>query len=495
MKVLRVILFGWFFAACGCGGGGGSGPAPALRFQLTQVTPPDQAEDVPLSQELDLIFSKAVDSSSLTQETVQVVAESGDVIPGDRSVPFLSPGIVRFLPRSPYLPFAVHTIRVTTGVLDVDGAPLDQDYVFQFQTQEKGPVFPTQQQVIDKGDLLVRGRWFHRMTRMATGTFLVAGGYGADNGALADAEHLVPSLGQSFLLASRLAQPRAGHVQILLKDGRVLLAGGEAGDQPFLPLSSCEIFNPATFAFSRAASMTAARSFAEAALLPDGRVLVVGGQSLGAPGTQFRDDAEIYDPVADAWTPVASTMAARRTGHFVAAVDPLGILVVGGTSGVPSAERFDPLSGLFRSDVGAPRFDHYFAAATLLDDGRPVLVGGLGNRGITIHDPGFGFLAGTNTMLAERTFATATALSGGRALIVGGTDYSSTPPILSDTLDLFYPVGHTGKVLRVPGVFLPRPTSHHAAAVDLNGVVWITGGLPDNLFFPGLRQAVVILPE
>jgi hypothetical protein len=89
----------------------------------------------------------------------------------------------------------------------------------------------------------------------------------------------------------RLAQPRADHTQILLGDGRVLIAGGVAAE---VALSSCEIFDPETFSLRLAAPMRRAHVGARAFRLLGDRVLVID-----APGS-----AELFDPSADAWETV-----------------------------------------------------------------------------------------------------------------------------------------------------------------------------------------------
>jgi hypothetical protein len=69
---------------------------------------------------------------------------------------------------------------------------------------------------------------------------------------------------------------RRGAVAAPLPDGRVLVAGSyyDGGDHY---LSSAEVFNPATSAFTPVGDMGIARVRAAAAPLPDGRVLVAGG--------------------------------------------------------------------------------------------------------------------------------------------------------------------------------------------------------------------------
>lgn len=482
-------------ALASCGGGGSGGPAPAVvEFQVTQVTPFNQSDDVPLTAEINVIFSKEVDPGSLNPDSLQVVAESGDAIAGDRLVAPLNRGVVRFLPKANYFPFARHTIRVTPDVRDAQGNPLDRTYEFEFQTQEAGPVLPGPAQVEDLGGLLKRGRWLHRMTLLPNNRFIVIGGYGANNQTLAMAENLVLPLEESFLIPSTLRRPRAAHGQVMLGDGRILVIGGEASSEPFIPLDDCEIFDPVSFEFELAAPMNFARSFADATVLNDGRVLVTGGQSLAQSGVVFREDAEIYDPVTDTWTLVPEPMHAGRTGHFSLTLAGGDVVIVGGESGVPSAARWLQVSNAFAPAFSLPNFPHFFGAGAYLSGGRLLVASGLNSKGVTIYDPGFGFLGAVNLMADERAFATATAFADGRVLIVGGLDAATLPVLIHDTIDVFFPIGQSGRVFRAE-IRLPLPTSHHAAALGSDGAVWITGGIPTDLNFPGLRQVTVIRPE
>lgn len=496
---LRLAALAAAVVVAGCGGsGGGGGSAPQVAFSVTAVTPTDSSADVPLTEQINVFFSKPVDPASVDTSSFEVKAESGDVIRGSREVPRLNQSIVRFVPDEEYLPYAVHMIRVTRDLRDQSGESLDRDYEFHFQTEEEGPVLPQQSQLEDLGDLLRTGRFFHRMTLLpGLNRFLVTGGYLAEGQpALGSAENLIPQLTQSTIISSSLRGNRAAHVQVLLKDGRVLLAGGEALSSPFVPLATCEIFDPQTFTFHVAASMNFARSLAHATVLPDGRVLVTGGQDVDTSGNLiFRADAELYDPDADDWRALGARMEVGRSAHFSGLTPGGDVVVIGGTTGTPSATLWREATETFSPQLGTPFHEHYFGAGTILPDGRLFVVGGVvAPQGLTIWDPQFGFIQGLNTMATERSFATATPFADGRVLVVGGFDLSGAPTV-QETVDVFFPIGSTGKFFPAKDLKLPVPTSHHAAALGPDGAVWITGGIALQAGFPALRQVTVIHPE
>jgi hypothetical protein len=100
--------------------------------------------------------------------------------------------------------------------------------------------------------------------------------------------------------------PRSGACSVLLRDGRVLIAGGADGSRV---LRNVEIFD-ADGSFSIAASMSTGRSGHACAALADGTVLVAGGDAVG--GTAL-SSAEVYNPAADSWS-AAHSMTTPRAG-------------------------------------------------------------------------------------------------------------------------------------------------------------------------------------
>jgi len=87
-----------------------------------------------------------------------------------------------------------------------------------------------------------------------------------------------------------MANARVNFTATLLKDGRVLVTGGDQMNET--ALATAEIYDPATGTFSPTGAMLTARTDHDAILLRDGSVLVYGGQneSGGQP------TAELYWP-------------------------------------------------------------------------------------------------------------------------------------------------------------------------------------------------------
>src|SRR4030095_10312254 len=86
---------------------------------------------------------------------------------------------------------------------------------------------------------------------------------------------------------------RSGSSIVLLPDGRLLIVGGTALAGP---LAGTETLYKGSF--KRMAHMSVGRSRAGAVALADGRVLVTGGVTEGG---KILNSAEIYDPASDSW--------------------------------------------------------------------------------------------------------------------------------------------------------------------------------------------------
>ena len=223
---------------------------------------------------------------------------------------------------------------------------------------------------------------------------------------------------------------------VTLPDGRVLVGGGVA-EVPLAKrwdsMSTAELFDPMTGTFSSTGSMAQPRGAGvSATLLPDGRVLVIGG------GPEVGTSAELYDPVTGTFALTGPTTVARG-GFFTATLLPDGrVLIAGGLRpaavGPPSrpertatAEVYDPATGRF-SAVGPMAAPRYLHAASILADGTVLVAGGAHElpqsslptavSDAEIFDPATGTFRVTGSLLRPRLTPLAVSLDD-RVLVLG----------------------------------------------------------------------------
>ncbi len=125
-------------------------------------------------------------------------------------------------------------------------------------------------------------------------------------------------------------------------------------------------------------------------------------------------------------------------------------------------------------ETGSMTYKRGMQAATLLADGRVLVVGGLGNNGGTrasteLYDPAKGKWTTTGYMSYKRQDHTATRLNGGMVLVSGGLSENS---VVRASAELYDPA--TGKwTLTVP---LNFARSFHTSTLLADGKVLVTGG-------------------
>jgi hypothetical protein len=170
------------------------------------------------------------------------------------------------------------------------------------------------------------------------------------------------------------------------------------------------------------ASLSVARVDHTATLLPDGRVLVVGGRNLEARALA---SAELYDLRSNRWT-ATGPMTSARSFHNATLLTDGRVLVTGGLDGagqrLESVELFDPFTD--RWSRGPPLLaDMANHAATLLPDGRVVVVDLNSRNSVQVYDPGAnGWMLLEPTSLGGGT-AFLAALADGRILLLRASDF------------------------------------------------------------------------
>jgi N-acetylneuraminic acid mutarotase len=210
---------------------------------------------------------------------------------------------------------------------------------------------------------------------------LVTGGFNTFGPAVSSAELYNPASNR-WTRAASLRTPRYHHTATLLPDGRVLVVGGEQDQAGNLKLlSSAEIYDPARNRWTSAGRLPFGVANQTATLLGNGRVLIVGGGDR-APG--FRAGAELYNPQRNRWSRVAS-LPAPRAFHIAELLPSGQVLVAGGFNdrgALASAWLYSPTRNRWRSAGSlTPAAKE---AAVELADGRVLVAGGQRYQGAPV---------------------------------------------------------------------------------------------------------------
>ncbi|HEY3322844.1 MAG TPA: kelch repeat-containing protein [Planctomycetota bacterium] len=268
-----------------------------------------------------------------------------------------------------------------------------------------------------------------------------------------------------------MSTARYSHTATLLPNGKVLVVGGNDGTYHYL--ASAELYDPATGTWTSTGSLGVACGGHTATLLPSGKVLVAGGYN---SITNYLSVAEVYDPATGTWTSTGSLGVARR--DHTATLLPSGkVLVAGGynssTNYLSVAEVYDPAKGTWAA-TGVMVTGRHSHTATLLPSGKVLVAGSFGNlSSAEVYDPAVGVWASTGSMSTARYAHTATLLPSGKVLVGGGGN-GFTGPLSS--AQVYDPAtgNWTGSGTMAAG------RGYHTATLLASGQVLFAGGIANT---------------
>jgi hypothetical protein len=171
---------------------------------------------------------------------------------------------------------------------------------------------------------MTAARESHTATLLKDGQVLITGGHQGRRAAIEiyrRAEIYNPQTG-SFSAISDLTVKRHKHGAVLLSDGRVLIIGGSDERDSRGAYTNVEIYNPATKNFTKIGDMKLPRYKLQgtAILLKNGKVLIAGGAS----------QAEVFDPATNTFEIAAEKFETTKLFSTATILTDGQVLIVGG---------------------------------------------------------------------------------------------------------------------------------------------------------------------
>lgn len=290
---------------------------------------------------------------------------------------------------------------------------------------------------------------------------------------------------------SQMSQARANVSLVMLNDGKVLAVGSfEFAESE--KVRTTEIYDPMSGEWRLSGSLNERRLVAPAVRLQDGTVLVAGGSEVDITRLSGFDrfptplrSAEIYDPTSGQWLTTGS-MVWPRYLHTLSLLPDGRVLAVGGQGAGSSAEIYEPRTGRWRATSDPELGDHFgFMGhiAVTLADGRVLVAGGKntpvegwGNffDEAAIYDPDGGEWAVAANMAVGVERGVAVPLADGRVLVTGGRTgtFEENVPA-SNVVQIYDPASDRWELTSPMAV----PRIRHVALRLLDGLVLVAGGL------------------
>ncbi len=313
-----------------------------------------------------------------------------------------------------------------TATLLSNGSVLIVGGESEFRTSvNAATLFGTDEQWSSAGDTLETRGEGHTATLLDNGNVLVVGG--SENAEIYNTDD------NKWTTAGSMEKGRVWQTAVKLKDGKILVAGGQ-NPSSRKAYKTAEIYDPSKNEWSRTEDMEDSHTRDKMTLLDDGRVLIVGKML-----------SEIYDPETGIWTSAGPLMKQRDGSYAITKLPDGRILVTGGETVRGRSSEVDPkispggvmashdmsLVATARADIYDPSTGNWSAAepmsqarkihpAILLPEGK-VLV--LGNQSVEEYDPlQDKWILKVQMLIARNYGHTATMLEDGSILIVGGNE-------------------------------------------------------------------------
>lgn len=218
---------------------------------------------------------------------------------------------------------------------------------------------------------------------------------------------------------SDLKVNRCAHTAALLPNGKILVVGGYENYGAENSVSAIEEIDPTTYESTIVAHLNIGRGGHSMTLLNDGRYLISGGVN-GQP----LNTAEIYDPIT---RQISVVVMNESRANFPAIKLASGeVLVLGGYGTNNSVvEKFDPQTDTF-SRVGNLSYGRFVHIGVLLDNNKILIAGGYDGvdslNEAELYDTQTNTSQAIQSMSVDRDGFGAHKLANGKVLVFGGAD-------------------------------------------------------------------------
>jgi hypothetical protein len=279
-----------------------------------------------------------------------------------------------------------------------------------------------------------------------------------------------------FCATGNLNTARSNHVAVTLPNGNVLVAGGN--NSTSAALNTAELYSAGAFNLLTAPMETSRTSFT-GTLLGNGSVLVAGGLNAGGNSVS---SVETYLNGAFSLDP--NGMSTPRDSHTATLLPNGNVLIAGGENGfgnnLNTAEIYHAADGTFSAPITMTSA-HVAHTATLFTSGplqgKVLIVGGdisapaanVPTNVAELYDPVANTFTATGPLNVARANHIAVLLPNGKVLIAGGVNTSNQAEV---SAELYDPVAQTFSLTGPLGFAQSSP----AAVLLANGQVLVLGG-------------------
>jgi Kelch motif len=342
------------------------------------------------------------------------------------------------------------------------------------------------------GPVMPAGRTQASAVTLQTGEVLVVGGE-TDGSTTDPTPHSAviyhPATNTFTTAPGTLSEGRADAGIALLPGGDAMVIGG-FDPATGLDLSTTEIFDPSTGAFTPGPPMNGPRESPMTTTLPNGDILIAGGADFN-DGEDALDTAEVFDPHANTWVDTANTMSTTRTGGGTALLPDGRVLVAGGAAAngdiLSSTDTYDPATKAFTTGPAMTQPRAGFGIAPLAN-GDVLVAGGLdaeatppapqaGVASTEIYDPTADTWSRSGDLPVGVILPAMVPLANGEVLEAGGTPDLQTASAQAAVFDPAFPPSAPTGVTSTPGDTTP-PTGTTATTTTSQATTPPAGTAP-----------------